>query len=139
MQTQQKIDAYIRSLTGTKQSDLLALHQLIVSLDPAIRLWYESGLNDDGKVVSNPNIGYGLHTMQYANGSSKSIFKLSISATSTGISIYVMGVKDKSYLAKTFSETIGKAKITGYCIKFKSLSDLDNAVLKEVITWGLKS
>ncbi|MGO9847892.1 MAG: hypothetical protein ACLPKT_15240, partial [Methylocella sp.] len=30
-------------------------------------------------------------------------------------------VKDKKYLAKTYGKKLGKASVTGYCIRFKAL------------------
>jgi hypothetical protein len=35
-----------------------------------------------------------------------------------------MGVKDKTYLNQTFGIKLGKASVTGYCIKFKTLKDI---------------
>lgn len=138
MNIQQQIDAYIRSQPEPKQKDLLALHELILSLYPKSQLWFHDGKDDKGKVVSNPNIGYGNMMIRYANGSTKEWFKLSISGNTTGISIYMLGLKDKTYLNQNFSKTIGKASITGYCIKFKALKDLDLNVLKEAIRYGFE-
>lgn len=50
-----------------------------------------------------------------------------------------MGINDKTYLSKTFGETIGKASVTGYCIKFKKIKDLDLEVLKKVIEFGFQT
>lgn len=48
-----------------------------------------------------------------------------------------MGIQERQHLPDTFGKTIGKATITGYCIKFKSLKDIDLAVLDEAIRYGL--
>ena len=53
--------------------------------------------NEDGKVVANPNIGYGLYTIAYANGSSREFYRIGLSANTTGISVYVLGLDDKTY------------------------------------------
>ncbi len=48
-----------------------------------------------------------------------------------------MGIQERKLLPNTFGKTIRKATITGYCIKFKSLKDIDLAVLDEAIRYGL--
>ena len=65
-------------------------------------------------------------------------YKIGLSANTSGISVYVMGLKNKSYLSETYGSRLGKAKITGYCIKFKSTKDVDLGVLAEVVADALK-
>jgi hypothetical protein len=48
-----------------------------------------------------------------------------------------MGVEDKKYLAQTFGRDLGKASVTGYCIKFKTLADIKLDVLKAAIQYGI--
>ena len=52
--------------------------------------------------------------------------------------IYIIGVADKKYLAQTYGARLGKASVTGYCIKFKSLKDVDLDVLEEAIRFGFE-
>ena len=132
-----QINHYIDSLTEEKRKDILAVHNHIIQLFPQIKLWFEDGKDLNGQTVCNPNIGYGEQEILYANGKSKSFFRLSISANTSGISIYFIGEKDKTYLNKTFGDKIGKAKITGYCIKFKKLKDLELDTLTKAIKYGL--
>lgn len=89
--------------------------------------------NSEDKIVSNPNIGYGSYTIKYANGTTREFYQIGMSANTTGISIYVMGLNDKTYLAKTFGEKLGKANVSGYCIKFKTLKDINPDVLEAAI------
>jgi hypothetical protein len=49
-----------------------------------------------------------------------------------------MGLKDKKYLSQTYGSTIGKATVTGYCIKFKSISDIKLDVLEKAIRFGME-
>ena len=113
-----------------------ALHQLILETMPACQLWFLDGRNGEGKVVSNPNIGYGFYTINYANGTTKDFFRIGLSSNTSGISVYIMGLEDKTYLARAFGETIGKANVTGYCIKFKSIKDIDLDILQSAIRYG---
>lgn len=91
------------------------------------------GRNTDGKIVANPNIGYGSINLKYPNNIIKLFYNIGISANTTGISIYFMGVDNKEYLQKNFATKIGKATITGYCIKFKKLKDINLNILKTII------
>ena len=111
-----------------------ALHELILHVNPKCKLWFDNGLNEAGKPVTHPTIGYGDQVLTYANGSTKPFFQIGISATATGITIYFIGLTNKNYLKETFGTTIGKASITGYCIKFKKRADLNEAVLKKAIS-----
>ncbi len=132
------IHAYLASLPDTKQSDLTTLHEWIVAQHPTSLLWYLDGKDAQGKVVSNPNIGYGKHTITYANGTTREWYQLGISANSTGISVYVFGMDDKTFLKNTYGDRLGKASITGYCVKFKSLAVINRSVLEELIHNALK-
>ncbi|WP_265430020.1 DUF1801 domain-containing protein [Chryseobacterium sp. YIM B08800] len=133
MTIQEQINDYISNQKEPKRSDLENLHQIILELMPQCKLWFLDGKNDENKIVSNPNIGYGLHLMKYADGKTRDFYKIGLSANTTGISVYIMGIDDKKYLANTFGEKIGKASVTSYCIKFKKLNDVNLEVLKEAI------
>lgn len=133
MTIQEQIKEYINSHKEPKRSDLENLHQIILELMPGCKLWFLDGKNEESKTVSNPNIGYGLHIMKYADGKTRDFYQIGMSANTTGISIYIMGIEDKKYLASTFGEKIGKAGVTSYCIKFKKLDDINIEVLKEAV------
>lgn len=133
MTLQEQIKEYINSHKEPKRSDLENLHQIILEIMPDCKLWFLDGKNEENKTVSNPNIGYGLHIMKYADGKTRDFYQIGMSANTTGISIYIMGIEDKKYLTSRFSEKIGKANITSYCIKFKKLDDINIEVLKEAI------
>ena len=137
MTVQEQIEEYITSHKEPKRSDLENLHQIILAFMPDCKLWFFDGKNDENKTVSNPNIGYGLHIMKYADGKTRDFYKIGLSANTTGISVYIMGVEDKKYLANTMGEKIGKASVTSYCIKFKKLDDINIDVLKEAIQSAL--
>lgn len=139
MDVQEQIKAYIASQPENKGSDLQALHNVILDLMPAGKLWFLDGKDGENKTVSNPNIGYGQYTITYADGKTREFYQIGLSANTTGISVYIMGIDDRTYLPKTYTEKIGKAKVTGYCIKFKALKDIHIAVLEAAIRDGLKA
>lgn len=138
MSTTEQIKKYIASQPEQKRSDLHALHELTLKISPTCKLWFTDGKNSDGKTVSNPNIGYGSYTIKYADGTTREFYRVGLSANTTGISVYILGLEDKTYLAKTYGKTIGKASVTGYCIKFKTLEDIKTDVLGSAIKYGLE-
>ena len=139
MTTGAQIQAYIDSQPGPKRSDMQALHNLILQVMPDCKLWFLDGKNSENKTVSNPNAGYGSYTIKYAGGSDREFYQIGMSANTTGISVYIMGIDDKKYLAENFGKDLGKASVTGYCIKFKALKDIDTDVLKKAIRYGLEA
>ncbi|QWT85647.1 DUF1801 domain-containing protein [Chryseobacterium sp. PCH239] len=138
MTTQEQIQDYISSQPELKRNDMQEIHNIILELMPECQLWFLDGKNSENKTVSNPNIGYGSYTMQYADGKTRDFYQIGMSANTTGISIYIMNIGDKAYLAKTYGDKIGKASVTGYCIKFKTLKDINIEILKAAILNGLK-
>lgn len=128
-----EIQEYIASLGEPKKDEISLLHQWIINRFPAVDLWFSDGKNEDGKIVSNPSIGYGTYEITYANGSSKPFYRVGLSANTTGISVYIMGLEDKKFLEESYGKSLGKAKITGYCIKIKHLEDIKLEVLKQAI------
>lgn len=138
MTPQEQIDAYISSQPGPKRGDLQALHALVRRVSPEGKLWFLDGKDSDGKTVSNPNIGYGAYTIRYADGSARAFYRVGVSANSGGISVYMLGLADKTLLARAYGPSIGKASVSGYCIKFRSLKDIDIGVLESAIRYRME-
>lgn len=139
MNTEEQIEAYIAGQQDAKRIDMTALHRSILEVMPACKLWFLDGTDSEGKVVSNPNIGYGSYTIKYADGKTREFYQIGMSANTTGISVYILGIKDKKYLADTYGKTLGKASVTGYCIKFKALKDINIDALQAAIRYGVEA
>jgi hypothetical protein len=133
MNVQEQIQKYISSQPEPKRSDMEALHRIILQVMPACKLWFLDGRDSEGKTVSNPNIGYGLQAMKYADGTTREFYQIGLSANKTGISVYILGIEDKKYLAQTYGKALGKASVTGYCIRFKTLKDINVEILGAAI------
>ena len=137
MNVREQIKKYIASQPEPKRSDMQGLHRITLRAIPKCKLWFSDGKNSKGQTISNPTIGYGLHTIKYANGTTREFFQIGISANKTGISVYILGIKDKKYLAKTYGKQLGKASVSGYCIRFKALKDINIDTLEAAIRYGL--
>jgi hypothetical protein len=137
MNVQAQIEAYMTSQPEPKRSDMQALHRAMLEIMPDCKLWFLDGKDSDNKTVSNPNIGYGLRTTKSADGSTREFYQIGMSANTSGISVYILGIEDKKYLAQTYGEKLGKASVTGYCIKFKALKNINMDVLEAAIRDGV--
>ena len=137
MNVQEQIEKYINSQPEPKCSDMQALHRIILEVMPACKLWFLDGKNSENRTVSNPNIGYGLQTIEHAGGKNREFYQIGLSANKTGISVYILGIKDKKYLAQTYGEKLRKASVTGYCIKFKALKNINIDILEAAIRDGV--
>jgi len=134
----EQINKYIAGQPEPKRTDMEALHRIIQQVMPAGKLWFLDGKNSENKTVSNPNIGYGSQIIKYADGKTREFYQIGISANKTGISVYILGIKDKKYLAQVFGKKLGKASVTGYCIKFKTLKDINIVILEAAIRYGIE-
>lgn len=133
MNTQAQIDAYLQSVNELQKADLLLLSDLLSNnfINPILS--FNTGIDENGKRVSNPSIGFGQYNHVFSNGVSKKLFQVGISANTGGISIYLLGLPKTSNLKSTFGAALGQAQITGYCIKFKSTRKINTECLIEGI------
>jgi hypothetical protein len=95
------------------------------------------GRDGNGKTLGNPSIGYGRQTLTHVDGKNKEIYQIGISKNTSGISVYTMGLAEKTYLNDHYAQGLPKASVTDYCRKFKKLNDVDIAVLGDAILDGL--
>ena len=137
MNVQEQIIEYIHGQPEPKRGDMQALHLLVRRVLPTGKLWFLDGRNSEKRTVSNPNIGYGSHTINYADGTNREFYQIGLSANKAGISVYILGIEDRTYLARTYGKTIGRASVTGYCIKFKTIKDINIEVLEEAMRYGV--
>ena len=139
MNVKEQIKQYIASQPEQKSSDMQELHQHILEVLPKSKLWFLDGKDDKGKIVSNPNIGYGSYSIKYADGTTREFYQIGLSANTSGISVYILGIKDKTYLTQTYGKKLGKASVTGYCIKFKTIKDINIDILQAAIRYGVEA
>ena len=137
MSVHAQISHYLAAQPERKRDDMQALHGMMLRLMPDCRLWFLDGKDEGGRTVSNPNIGYGLLNIAYADGRTREFYQIGLSANASGISVYIMGLDDKTYLAATYGGELVKAKVSGYCIKFSTLRNINLDVLEAAIRDGI--
>lgn len=138
MNIQNRNTTHIAAQPEPKRRDMQELHDIILRIMPGCKLWFLDGRDESGRTVSNPNIGYGVQTIKYAGGKTREFYQIGISANTTGISVYIMGIKDKKYLAETYGKKLGKANVTGYCIKFRTLTNINVDILEAAMRYGIE-
>lgn len=138
MNVRNQIKDHIAAQPEPKRTDMQELHDIILGIMPDCKLWFLDGKDENGRVVSNPNIGYGVQTIKYADAKTREFYQIGISANTTGISVYIMGIKDKKYLAEKYGKKIGQASVTGYCIKFRALRNIDIDILADAMRYGIE-
>jgi hypothetical protein len=138
MNVRKQIEDHIAAQPEPKRSDMQELHRIILGIMPDCKLWFLDGRDENGKVVSNPNIGYGVQTLKYADGKVREFYQIGTSTNTTGISVYIMGIKDKKYLAEKYGKKIGQASVTGYCIKFRTLGNIHVDILVDAMRYGIE-
>ena len=133
-----QIKDHIAAQPEPKRNDMQELHDIILGMMPDCKLWFLDGRDESGRTVSNPNIGYGVQIIKYADGKTKEFYQIGTSANTTGISVYIMGIKDKNYLAEKYGKKIGQASVAGYCIKFRTLRNIDVDTLVDAMRYGIE-
>ena len=139
MNVKQQIMAHLSDQPDSKRAEMEELHNRILRIMPECKLWFLDGKNAEGTLVSNPDIGYGSRDHKYADGSVSEFYQVGLSANKSGLSVYILGIEDKKYLTETYGKDLGKASVTGYCIKFKKLADIDIDILEAAIRFGFEN
>ncbi len=138
MKIEEQIDHHLNALPKEKGDELRLLFDIIRNEIPKAQLHFFDGKNAEGKVVANPTIGFGNCRLHYADGRHQDTFRLGISANSTGLSIHILGLKDKIFLTEFLGTRLGKVKITGYAIRCRRMSEIEEGVLRELVREVIK-
>ena len=131
------MQSYLQKLPRSKQQELQEFIRIVAQVAPKEKAIFYDGKDKEGKVVTNPALGFGSYLHHFSDGRVEQLYRIGISPNATGFSIYVLGLMDKEILKTRFANSLGKAKVTGYCIKFKSLKDLDEKIVLVLIKFAL--
>lgn len=84
-------------------------------------------------------IGFGDHEYTGASGKSTKWFKVGFSPRKAALSLYLMGGKDASLLAKLGPATLSSTGMAAGCLYIKRLSDVDQPTLQKLIATSVKN
>ena len=79
-------------------------------------------------------LGYGPFHYRYASGREGDTTLLGLASQKRYISPYVLCANGGRYLAESYAERLPKASVGKSCVRFARLSDVDPAVLAELVT-----
>jgi hypothetical protein len=125
-------EEYIAGVEESRREDIQALHDMVRAEAPELEPTMEFGM-----------LGYGKFHYTYKTGREGDWMKVGIANNKRYISLYCCAADDDGYVAERFKDRLPKADIGKSCVRFKRLSDLDEAVLRELIRataaggWGI--
>ena len=124
-----KVADYLDQISDPqRQADCRKLHDMMLEIvGETPKIW--------GSKLSSGIVGFGDYHYKYASGREGDSLRLGFANRAQNISIYIMpGYQDFSdQLARLGKHKIGKA-----CLYIKRLSDVDEAVLREMLVEGLR-
>lgn len=115
-------EEYIAGVSEPRKQDVAQLHELIQKTVPALKPHIMSGM-----------IGYGTYHFRYASGKEGDWSLICLANQKNYISLYICSIEDGTYIAEQYKDKLPKASIGKSCIRFKSLKDVDIAMLTEII------
>jgi len=115
-------DAYIAALDEPRRSKIRVLHELIRTTVPELRPTMEFGM-----------LGYGRYHYRYATGREGDAAVVGLASNKRYISLYVHAVVDGRYLAEAYAPRLPKASVGRSCIRVRRATDLDPAVVAELL------
>ncbi len=131
-------DQFAAQFEWAQHSEITQLHELIVSLLPNGKLHVESGVSDNGKIIHNPTLCYGELDLPLSGGKTRRTFQIGLTSNATGLSVHVMGLRNKCSLKELMGPNIGKASITGYCLRFKTIKSVSLEALSTGLTKAIQ-
>lgn len=111
-------DEYLAQLKEPRKSEIAQLDAMIRKLAHKLKPFIQIGI-----------LAYGPCRYKYESGREGDWFRIGLASNASYISLY-LGVGDD---AEKYKEALPKANIGKGCVRFKRLSDLDEAALKTLI------
>lgn len=105
---------YIAAVREPLRKDVAQLHALIRRAAPSFAPY-----------VTGRMIGYGKYHYRYATGREGDACRVGLAAGKSGISLYVLAVDNRGYLAEQAGATLGKVSVGKSCIRIKRYSDVN--------------
>lgn len=115
-------DDYIGQIDEPRRGDIEALDRLITEEAPQLDRSLQAGM-----------LGYGSYHYRYASGREGDWPVIALASQKRHISLYVCATDGEGYVAERYREQLAKADIGKSCVRFKRLSDVDEAALRELV------
>jgi hypothetical protein len=119
---------YLAQLDEPRKSEIAALDALIRKNAPKLTPFIYSGM-----------LAYGPWHYKYPSGREGDGCRIGLASNQNYISLYLCAGDEDGSMAERHKVALPKAKIGRSCVRFKRLSDLDQAALVKLIREGAKS
>jgi hypothetical protein len=116
---------YIAKLNEPRKSEIATLDRIIRKLAPKLAPFIRAGM-----------LAYGPWHYKYDSGREGDWFRIGLASNKNYISLYILATDGKTYVTEKFKKALPKANIGKSCVRFKRLSDLDEAALEKLIREG---
>jgi hypothetical protein len=116
---------YIAKLAEPRRSEIVALDKLIRKVAPELEPFVHIGI-----------LAYGHWHYKYASGREGDWFRIGVASNKNYVSLYICAMDGKEYVAERYKKALPQANIGKSCVRFKRLSDLDEAVVTKLIREG---
>ncbi len=124
--TDASVSDYIDSLKSeTQRDDCRAIAKLMKSITKKEAIMWGSAI-----------IGFGTYPLVYANGKKADWPILAFSPRKDKTTIYLMGDFDNK---QALLKKLGKHKMSGSCLHFKTLNDIDKSTLKALLAGSYRA
>jgi hypothetical protein len=118
---------YLAKLDEPRKSEVAALDKMIRKLAPELAPFIHAGM-----------LAYGPWHFKYESGREGDWFRIGLASNKNYISLYICAMDGKTCVAEKFKKQLPKASVGKSCVRFKRLSDLDQAALAKLIREGAK-
>jgi Domain of unknown function (DU1801) len=113
---------YIEGLAQPRRGEIEQLDRLIRAALPEADQHFQHGM-----------LGYGTYRYRYSSGREGDAALVSLSSRKAYISIYVSAACDGKYVPEIYADRLPNANIGKSCIRFKTVAEVDTAVLTELL------
>jgi len=125
--TSASVTAFLNSLDGQKKKDSKALVAMMTKATKAKPVMWGSAI-----------IGFGDHDYFGASGKATKWFEVGFSPRKAALSLYLMGGKDATLLAKLDKASTGGTRMATGCLYIKRLDDVHKPTLQKLIDTTVK-
>lgn len=121
--------AYLAALPEPRKTELATLDALIRETLPELAIgMYGSSM-----------LGYGPFHYSSASGCNGEACRVALSSRAQYISLYCLGTDDQGHVAERYKSRLPKADIGKSCVRFKTLADVDLAVIRDLLRATVKA
>jgi hypothetical protein len=115
-------EEYLAKLDEPRKGEIEHIHNFIRATVPDLQPYILNGM-----------LAYGTYHYKYESGREGDWCVIGLASNKNYISIYACGTDEQGYVAERYKSKLPKASIGKSCVRFKKFSDLDEAVVVDLL------